>query len=57
MNLQTCYSIYDLYLILTLFAATLIVIGTFILLMCHLINGVFAEVKQIKKNRVAINTR
>ena len=55
--LELYYTLNDIFIMFLLFAAILTTVGTFILLMCHLIKGVFEEVEHIKKDRAIINTQ
>lgn len=51
LDLKACYSPTDIVFIVSLFALTLITIGSFIVLMIHFIKAAILTVRDIKENR------
>lgn len=49
LDLKACYSPSDLVFVVALFILTLFATGAFMVLMSHLVKGVFEEVKEFKR--------
>lgn len=53
LDLKACYSPSDLVFVVALFILTLFATGAFLVLMAHLVKGVWEEVKLIRKQNTS----